>query len=72
MFLLLEKNVGDLVPCLLIPNDDELPGLAVASRRSPAGSIENLSHHFVGNIFGFIVSTDASPIGGQFVKLVDV
>jgi hypothetical protein len=72
VFLLFEENVGDLVTHLFIPNDNELPGLAVASRRSPAGAIKNLSHHLIGNVFPSIVSTDTSSVGGQFAKFVDI
>src|SRR5215472_11459785 len=64
VFLLFEENVGDLIARLFIPNHNELPGLAVASRWSPAGAIENFSYHLIRNTFGFIVSTNTSSVGG--------
>jgi hypothetical protein len=71
MLLLFEEDVGDLMTGLLVSDDDELSGLTVASRRSPARAIENPSNHLFGNIFCPVVSSDAPSVLGEFVKLVD-
>ena len=64
MLLLFEKKIGDRMTGLLVADDDELPGLTVASRRRPTGAVENLSNHLIGNISCLIVSTDTSPAAG--------
>src|SRR5712692_798422 len=72
VFLLFEKKICDLISHLPVSDNNEFPGLPIASRWSPPGAVENLSNHLIENIFCLIVSTDTSPAGGQLEQTINV
>src|SRR5687768_16822350 len=72
MLLLFEKKIGDLMTGLLVADDNELPRLAIASRRRPAGTIEYFPNCFIGNVSILFITADAPAVGSELAQLVDV
>src|SRR5438132_2443480 len=72
LFQLLEITIGNLVPGFLVSNNDELPGLAVATRRCPAGAVKDRAHKFLRHFSAFIVAADASALFDQRAKFADI
>ncbi|HEX2260190.1 MAG TPA: hypothetical protein VHJ56_01050 [Candidatus Binatia bacterium] len=71
-FQLLQIIVRDPVPDFLVSNDDEFPGLAVATRRRPARTIKDHANEFLWDVPALIIPADTSALLDQRAKFGNI
>jgi hypothetical protein len=72
MFLLLQKNIRNLVTRLFIADYYKLPRLAVSARRSSSSAIKDLANKFIRNVSALVVTANASAAYRELVKFLNL